>query len=217
MPPGHRRSRPSGRRRPPNGTREPEPMRRLPRTSPFPVRAGLRRMRARPANPPRRGNGAKPTSSNTAPGRRCGRNSAGWAKGSPRRGVLAHGVQHLGNLLHEHEYAHREHEVPETSAQRLLGDPPGKGGSRKRASDRDEGEGEHEGPIELHGYEIAAEAREGFHRDDEQRGADGDRHRQPTEKIESGDDEEPAADCFRPRSIAAAVATIMIRSEERRA
>src|SRR5690625_5323129 len=141
MPPGHRRSRPSGRRRPPNGTRDPEPMRRLPRTSPFPVRAGPRRMRARPAIPVRRGNGAKPTSSNTG------------------RGVLAHGVQHLGNLLHEHEYAHREHEVPETSAQRLLGDPPGKGGARERASDRDAGEGEHEGPLELHGYEIAAEAR----------------------------------------------------------
>lgn len=82
---------------------------------------------------------------------------------------------------------------------------PARARTRHRERDADErprdggrGEAQHDGPVELHREEVAAEPRERLHDDHEQRGADGHRHGQPAEQVERGEDEEAAAGADEP-------------------
>lgn len=103
------------------------------------------------------------------------------------------GGEKRGEFLHEHERAHDEYEDAESLAECALRYPPREGDARERARDRGRGEREHNGPVQLHREEVAAEPGEGFHGDDQQRGADRDGHGEAAEEVQGGHDEEPAA------------------------
>jgi hypothetical protein len=96
-------------------------------------------------------------------------------------------------LLGEDEDAHGDDEPTEGLAEDVGGDTAGESAADEAAGDRGGGNRGGEPPVDVHGVQVAGEAGEGLHRDDDEGGADRHRHGQAAEQREGGDDQEPAA------------------------